>query len=135
VSGGGFAPNQTLTAYIASTPMSLGTTVSDASGNFVLVARIPTAIETGTHTIYVDGLGANGATRRVSAIVQITGGTQVLATGQLKVTGAKVDTLLVAGLLAFGYGAVLLWLSTPQANTFRVRSGIGYVHRSLRRHS
>jgi hypothetical protein len=105
VSGGGFAPNQTLTAQLNSTPVALGTTTSDAAGNFSFIATIPRSTTSGAHTIIVDGLGANGSTRRVSGALTVSGG--------LKVTGGTVDTLFIAGLLILGYGVVLVGISRP----------------------
>jgi hypothetical protein len=60
VSGGGFAANQQLQINFFSTPVSLGPTTSDGSGNFSAAVTIPSATSLGKHDIGVSGQGPGG---------------------------------------------------------------------------
>jgi len=52
ITGQGFKPNAAITATLASTPTVVGTTTSDASGNFTLTVTIP-AVAHGGHPLTV----------------------------------------------------------------------------------
>lgn len=60
VTGGGFAPNTSLVVDLFSSPVRLGTTTSDAAGNYSVRVTIPADAAPGPHEIVVSGRGANG---------------------------------------------------------------------------
>ena len=73
VSGGGFAPATQLTIELHSTPVVLGTTTTDAYGNYSATVTIPADTAPGAHSIVVSGLDPDGAPRSVSVAITVNG--------------------------------------------------------------
>jgi hypothetical protein len=70
-SGTGFAPGSIVKVWIFSDPTGLADVVADSSGNFIGKAQIPQGIQTGEHTIQLNGLTQDGQLRSVSLGVLI----------------------------------------------------------------
>ncbi|MCP2638452.1 phosphatase PAP2 family protein [Microbacterium sp. HD4P20] len=93
VSGAGFTPGETVDVVLHSAPVTVGTAVVAASGEFSVVVTIPADTTAGTHSIVVTGRQS-----AVSATAALT--VSAAASGALAVTGASVSPL--AGLAALG---------------------------------
>src|SRR5437016_14644368 len=61
ISGSGFLPARQLQAFLFSTPVFLGTGVSDVNGNYQALFNIPLNTPTGPHTVVVQGPGFSGS--------------------------------------------------------------------------
>ena len=77
VSGGGFMPSTELTIELHSTPVVLGTTTTDASGNYTTSVVIPADTAPGQHLLVVTGLGPDGQPRSVSTEITVVADTAV----------------------------------------------------------
>lgn len=55
VAGSGFAPNETITVVLHSTPVTLATFTADGSGAFSQIVSIPAGTAAGHHTLIVSG--------------------------------------------------------------------------------
>ena len=71
VSGGGFAPATQLTIQLHSTPVVLGSTTSDAYGNYSATVTIPADTAPGAHFVVVSGLDPAGSPRSVSVAITV----------------------------------------------------------------
>lgn len=71
VAGRGFAPNQRLVANLLSDPLPLGTTRSDAAGNYKMKVTIPLAATPGSHRIVVSGPAPQGGEHVSAAAVTV----------------------------------------------------------------
>ncbi|HEU5425340.1 MAG TPA: hypothetical protein VFU74_00615 [Actinocrinis sp.] len=71
VSGEGFRPLSAVSAQLHSTPVSLGSFTSDASGSVDGSVKIPDSVAVGTHELELTGLNADGMPRLLTATVQI----------------------------------------------------------------
>lgn len=108
LSGGGFAPNETVQIELHSTPVVLASIPATGSGTFSTTLTIPASTTPGAHTLVATGLTSG---RSFSTPITITasgsssgGGASVLAeggmrTGALQLVGlaALIGTTLVAG--------------------------------------
>jgi hypothetical protein len=79
ISGTGFLPARQLQAFLFSTPMFLGTGVSDVNGNYRALFNIPLNTPAGPHTVVVQGPGLAGPNESVATIVVTAAGTQPVA--------------------------------------------------------
>jgi hypothetical protein len=79
VSGGGFAAATPLTIELHSTPVVLGTTTSDASGNYAATVVIPADTPAGAHELVVSGLDPDGQPRSVSVAITVLAATGTVA--------------------------------------------------------
>jgi hypothetical protein len=103
ISIGGFQPFEMVHGVLHSTPVDLGTVQADANGVATFTFTVPAGLETGTHSVTMEGLtsGIVGtATFTVTAAAESAGG--------LAYTGAEVVPLIAlgGGLLVVGAGAV-----------------------------
>lgn len=71
VAGGGFAASTPLTIELHSTPVVLGTTTSDAFGNYSATVVIPVDTTPGPHELVVSGLDPDGQPRSVSVAITV----------------------------------------------------------------
>jgi hypothetical protein len=71
VTGGGFMPATELTIELHSTPVVLGTTTTDGSGNYAANVVIPADTPPGAHQLVVTGLGPDGEMRSVSTDITV----------------------------------------------------------------
>jgi Tol biopolymer transport system component len=80
IGGTGFMPSQQLQAFLFSTPMFLGTVVSDVNGNYQGLFNIPLIAPAGPHTVVVQGAGRSGSPNESVATIVVTApGTQPAA--------------------------------------------------------
>ncbi|MER7006182.1 hypothetical protein ABT297_24495 [Dactylosporangium sp. NPDC000555] len=114
VIGTGFMPHSTATIVIYSTPIELGTVVTDGQGNFSKPVRVPPDLAAGGHVLVATGIGPNGQPHslKMAITVQAQGGGGSGGGGgggDLAVTGAPIAALLQLGMAAvFGGGTLLL---------------------------
>lgn len=73
--GGGFAPTTPLTIELHSTPVRLGSTTSDADGNYSTTVEVPRDTEPGTHSIVVSGEAPDGEVHEVTTTITVTAAT------------------------------------------------------------
>ena len=68
-SGEGLAPNSLVSVYLFSTPVLLGTVMTDSKGNFSVNFPTPANMELGEHTLQINGTSA--ANQTMSASIRI----------------------------------------------------------------
>nr|WP_240619385.1 fibronectin type III domain-containing protein [Blastococcus sp. TF02-8] len=120
VLGTGFAAHSTATIAIYSTPVVLGTVVTDGNGNFAKPVVVPPELAAGTHTLVAYGVDPAGATHSMRMLVTVSkasgtgpAGSATAARGRgssLASTGADVAAPLTGGiaLTALGLGLLLV---------------------------
>jgi ice-binding like protein len=106
ISGGGFTPGASLAIRLDNAPGVLTTARADARGDFTATVPIPSSTSAGTHYVVVTGIGINGAARRLTATVQVTG-----SRAPFPVTGSDLRALGLAGLAAIALGALTMAVS------------------------
>ena len=79
MAGSGFAAGSTVTLFMFSTPVTLGTATANATGGYATDVVIPGATATGSHTIQVIGTTASG--QPIALSVGVTVKTAVAARG------------------------------------------------------
>jgi outer membrane protein OmpA-like peptidoglycan-associated protein len=72
VSGDGFLPFSTVTTYIFSSPVLLGTVQTDANGAFSERYAVPTSLESGVHNLQVNGLSPSKEVRSATVGLLLT---------------------------------------------------------------
>ncbi|MBT8226618.1 MAG: hypothetical protein HKP61_07375, partial [Dactylosporangium sp.] len=102
VHGSGFAAHSTVVVTVYSTPIALGRVVTDATGSFTTIVRLPARLADGQHTLVAAGVDLNGAshTMKLGIAVQASGGSLVS-------TGSNVIGIMMTGLASITIGAVL----------------------------
>ncbi|GIG53007.1 hypothetical protein Dsi01nite_110480 [Dactylosporangium siamense] len=103
VIGTGFAPYSTATITIYSSPLTLGTVVTDGNGNFSKPVTVPSSL-TGSHTVIALGAAPDGSVRTMALEVTV-------AATPLAVTGLDVVAIVFSGLLALAAGVLLVHLA------------------------
>ncbi|WP_432832590.1 fibronectin type III domain-containing protein [Dactylosporangium sp. CA-092794] len=104
VIGTGFMPYSTATIVVYSTPIVLGTVVTDGAGNFSKPVSVPLDLSVGGHTMVAAGIGPDGAPRSMKMAITVRA-----RGGGLALTGAPIAAMLQLGLAAlFGGGSLLL---------------------------
>ncbi|WP_433219477.1 IPT/TIG domain-containing protein [Dactylosporangium sp. CS-047395] len=106
VIGTGFAAHSTATITLYSAPMTLGTVVTDGSGNFSKSVTVPPSLAAGTHTLVAQGVAPSGNPRAMKLTVTVAH--RAASSGTLAVTGAPAAPLALAGLAMLLTGAVLV---------------------------
>ncbi|MGH8860772.1 MAG: hypothetical protein ACRDVG_05980 [Jatrophihabitantaceae bacterium] len=106
VHGTGFGSSETVQLTLNSTPISLGSAMTDGSGNFSKSVKLPSGV-TGTHTITAVGTSSG---RTASVQITIGGGTGGGGSGGggLASTGVAVFGIGGVGLALLVGGALLL---------------------------
>ncbi|MCO7218408.1 fibronectin type III domain-containing protein [Klenkia sp. PcliD-1-E] len=104
--GDGFAPLSTVQLLVYSSPVSLGTVVTDGSGRFSVEVTIPAGLANGTHHLVATGVDADGNTRNLVVQVTVSGG--VVTDASLATTGFTAVPVAVGGGLVLLTGAGLL---------------------------
>ncbi|MEV4517491.1 fibronectin type III domain-containing protein [Dactylosporangium sp. NPDC049525] len=122
VIGTGFAPHSTATITIYSTPVNLGTVITDADGNFSKPVTVPASLADGTHTVLAQGAAPDGSLRSMALAVTVDTTSTTLA-----VTGHNLTGLALAGLTALLVGAAMLHLARP-ARRYRRVLPFGVAH-------
>ncbi|GGK10344.1 hypothetical protein GCM10010123_45430 [Pilimelia anulata] len=103
--GTGFAEHSTVVISVYSTPVVLGTVVTDGSGNFRKGIVVPAGLAAGTHTIIAQGVGPDGRPRAMKLTVTVTDA------AILAVTGARTTLVAGAGVALLLAGAAALRLT------------------------
>ena len=80
LTGTGFAKNSTVQLTVFSSPVSLGTVVTDQNGAFSVEVTIPANLANGTHHLVATGVDINGNVRNLVITVTVSGGVATLAT-------------------------------------------------------
>jgi hypothetical protein len=104
VIGTGFAAYSTATITIYSTPLNLGTVITDGNGNFTKPVTIPLNLVNGLHQVIAQGVAPDGTPRAMKLSVTV-------ARSHLAVTGSPILDIAVTGLLMILAGAWLLFLT------------------------
>jgi hypothetical protein len=107
VTGENFVPNELITLVLHSTPVTLGTTTSTATGTFSTEVTIPADTTPGAHTIVATGASGDFATTDIT--VAATTPIPVTATSSgLAFTGADIAALSGVGAVALALGGMLI---------------------------
>ncbi len=101
VLGAGFVPGSTVTFTLHSTPVTLGTVVTNADGTFDFVATIPVGTAAGSHLITADAVNPDGTTVTQDTALSVT--TVLASTG----TDSSLPLQLGVGLLIIGAGCLV----------------------------
>jgi hypothetical protein len=115
-SGGGFKANSTITITVYSTPVELGTSVTDSSGNFSVDVTLPSDLEPGTHRLEASGVDPSGNPLVVSQTITVSTDSEVLGatqtptpSGSLPYTGSDVGRTIGVGFAAIAVGGAAVW--------------------------
>lgn len=117
ITGGGLPEGTAIEVSRHSTPVSLGTTTADASGNFTLTGILPANTSIGRHEIVATATVSGGTVTAATAITVVA--TDVdsdeSAMAALPDTGASqgMDLVLLAGILFLAAGMVLIRRRSP----------------------
>jgi hypothetical protein len=114
VTGQGFAPGQTVTLTLMSTPVVLGTAVPNSAGDFSQVVTIPAGTPLGSHQIVATGPSLANPAEPLTLSAQITLAcpTVVSAAPQpLPFTGLATRAWLAASLAFILAGAALVLMA------------------------
>lgn len=108
--GTGFASYSTVVISLYSDPIVLGTTVTDALGNFSKPITIPRDLAAGGHTAVAQGVAPDGTPRSMKLAIQVAAASGGNGNGGLAVTGAPIALILLLGLalVAAGVGVTRL---------------------------
>ncbi|WP_426508617.1 hypothetical protein ACPPVO_58945 [Dactylosporangium sp. McL0621] len=103
VIGTGFMAYSTATIVVYSTPIELGTVVTDGQGNFSKPVRVPPDLVVGAHQLVAAGVGPNGLPHSLKMAITVQAAGSALA-----VTGTPIAAMLQLGLATvFGGGSLL----------------------------
>ncbi|GAB3830399.1 fibronectin type III domain-containing protein [Dactylosporangium cerinum] len=110
--GSGYAPNSTVELIVYSSPVSLGTVVTDDKGEFSVDVVVPPSLPVGDHTRAAVGADKDGNVRAMRLDVTVAPAAPATpatpATPPLAVTGAATAVTAEAGLLMLLLGAGLV---------------------------
>ncbi|WP_432992225.1 IPT/TIG domain-containing protein [Dactylosporangium sp. CA-233914] len=117
VIGTGFAAYSTATITLYSEPVTLGTVVTDGSGDFSKPVTVPHSLAAGVHTLVAQGVAPSGNPRAMKLTVTVAASAASPPspasppTGGLPVTGAPTGPLALAGLamVLAGFGLLRPW--------------------------
>jgi hypothetical protein len=104
VIGTGFAGYSTATIVIYSTPVVLGTVVTNSHGNFSKPVTIPPSLGAGHHTVIATGVDPSGRPHNLKLAVLVAGGGD--DDDDLPRTGTDLAGLLLAGCVLTLTGAI-----------------------------
>jgi hypothetical protein len=107
VVGTGFMPYSTVDVVIYSTPIVLGTVVTDANGNFSQEVTVPTSLAAGQHHLVASGVAPDGSPRFMRMDVTVAAAEHG-GPGQLAWTGFETLPWLLGGLGAVAAGGFVL---------------------------
>ncbi len=91
ITGSGYAPNTSVDVWMNSTPIKLGSTMSDTNGLIRGIFDIPANFDIGNHTITMSGKLDNGTTAKVSVGIEVVD-TQTVTTTQTTTTTSTTST-------------------------------------------
>lgn len=119
--GRGFAPNTKIIVWIFSDPTFLGEVTTDENGNFSGKLAIPSELETGQHTVQLNGTSKEGSTRSVSVGVEVTDKNSNNLAGNSSSSSTSTLTAITSALVASVLFAALILAIT----IYRRRKTIG----------
>lgn len=99
INGSGFKANTEVTVTLNSTPVLLGTAITNSLGSFSKVFTIPANTPSGAHHIVIAGVDVNG-----NALTQST----PLSVGSLPATGAQSTLVFLYAMLFIAFGICLM---------------------------
>jgi hypothetical protein len=116
VNGVGFLPGETVDLSYAD-PISLGTTVANAQGNFAQPVTFPASIPAGT-VITITGTGVTSGRVATSTVTVVGAAAPVQATtAALAFTGADLSFLIATASIAIAVGGILVLSSRRKVRT------------------
>jgi len=104
ITGGGYAPNSTVTLIVYSVPQVLATTVADGDGNIDVTVTVPDDLAAGNHTLVAAGVDADGNAHYLTLPIAVSTETDA----QLAATGADIALPALGGLIALAAGGGLI---------------------------
>lgn len=107
----GFAPASMIEATLYSTPVQVGTGLTDGSGAARFAVTMPSSLAPGAHTLAVSGFGISGQTAFAAVAVTAPGAAAVVPTRRvLANSGSAADAIVptIAGALVAVGGALLV---------------------------
>ena len=125
--GSGFRPNSTVTVYIFSTAIVLGSVQTDSQGAFQSSVILPSELESGTHKIQVTGWSPAGTKRIVTVPVLLSSATVIKQAKSLKVYFPLNSHTLSASSIAKVENFVASSLASQSSQSKMYITVIGYV--------
>lgn len=120
LSGSGMEPGETVNLQVFSSPIELGTTQADASGNFTATVTLPSSLAAGQHTIVATGeTSGTTASFAITVAASTTSATVPSNSTGLAFTGADIGALAGVGALAIALGGLFI-LSTRRRRSRQV---------------
>ena len=92
ITSSGYAPNTSVDVWMNSTPIKLGSTMSDANRLTSGIFGVPANIDIGNHTITISGKLYNGTTAKVSFGVEVVDTKTVAPTSTTTTTSSTTTT-------------------------------------------
>ncbi|MGH9029590.1 MAG: LPXTG cell wall anchor domain-containing protein [Acidimicrobiales bacterium] len=116
LTGTGFQPGETVALVLDGTPVSLGTTTADPSGDFTQGVSIPANSTAGAHTIVATGETSGAVASFAITLTSSTTGvssptTPSAPSSSLPLTGADISAMVGAAAVAIALGAMLVLAS------------------------
>lgn len=116
----GFAPSSTVEATLYSTPVTVGSALTDGTGAARIAVTIPANLAAGAHTLVVSGFGTSGQTAFAAVGVTAPGAATVTPTRRtLANSGSVADGTMpaVAGVFLVMGGAMLVMRRRARSRT------------------
>ncbi|MFB9179139.1 hypothetical protein ACFFX1_13455 [Dactylosporangium sucinum] len=110
VIGTGFMPYSTAKIVIYSTPIELGTAITDGLGNFSKPVKVPANLAVGGHQLVASGIDPSGNPHNMKMAIRVRGSADSLA-----VTGPPIMALLLLGTTTALLGGTLLLATRRRA--------------------
>jgi hypothetical protein len=111
--GGGFAPHSTVVLTMYSSPLPLGTDVTDGNGEFSMTVTLPADLAVGRHTALAQGAAPDGSIRSMATVLTVRSASTA-ATASLPVTGVDAMMLALAGFALALAGTGLVRAGRPR---------------------
>jgi hypothetical protein len=106
--GTGFAHDSTVTVVLYSSPVVLGTLLTDGNGDFSLPITVPADLDTGAHNFVAFGVDPAGLESPSRMPVTLPGAiAATTSTTSLPMTGVPLRSLLLWAVLCLGLGTVV----------------------------
>jgi LPXTG-motif cell wall-anchored protein len=115
INGTDFLAGSTVQVWLFSEPTLIGEVVAEANGSFRIQALIPMTMASGSHTIVVSGVRADGNAEAVALGVAVAQAPAAAPTTMLPTTGASPKGLLLAAFVLVALGTVLATRRRPVA--------------------
>ena len=113
IDGTDFLAGSTVKGWLFSEPTLVGEVVANADGSFKMLAAIPATVASGSHTIVVSGVRADGNAEAIALGVTVAQPPSAGPGGTLPSTGASPQALLLAAFVLVALGTVLATRRRP----------------------